>query len=250
MKNYLLPLVLLGLMSSAYAQQRNRCDDLADRDNISDEALARCFEQMGKSPYRRDFEARLISEDQDRANERERVVRLRDTLESRTFTKEELKMEFFEQTVMILKIDSKPPYKEEVIFDANRVCEYLGYKKAVKITVPDMLGEVWASDAKSVNGITLNRSGKMEDYSPFFKNHLVRPLTGITCYRTVDGSPEALELLPKNVTIEKTDDRAVNRANNDDRRVNDSSRNARPPRDESRIYNQFTSGLSGGGSSR
>lgn len=249
MKKLIYSFIVLGLMSSAYAQQRNRCDDLAERDNISDEALARCFDQLGKSPYRQQFESRLIQDDQNAADERARVVRLRDTLLSQTFSKEDLKNEFFDQTVMILKVDSKYPYKEEVIFDADRVCEYLGYTRATKIKVPDMLGEVWASDAKSINGITLNRLGKMEDYDPFFKNHLVRPLTEITCYKTADGNKEALDLLPK-LMIEKTDDRAVNRADDNSRAVNDNSRNARPPRDENRTYNQFTSGLTGSGSSR
>lgn len=249
MKKLILPLVLFGFMNTAYSDTRNRCDDLADRDNISDEALARCFEQLGKSPYRIKLEAKLIDEDRSRRDENDRVVRLRDTLESKTFTQEELKQAFFEQSVIMLKIDSKPPYKEEVIFDADRVCDYLYYKKAVKIVVPDMLGEVWASDAKSINGITINRNGKMEDYDPFFKNHLVRPLTSITCYRTVDGSPEALELLPK-LMIEKTDNRVLNRNNDNENRVNDTSRNHRPPKDENRTYNQFTSGLSGSGTSR
>lgn len=249
MKRLIYPFIVLGLMSSAYAQQRNRCDDLADRDSISDEALARCFEQLGKSPYRQQFESRLIQDDQNAADERARVVRLRDTLISQTFTQDQLNKEFFEQTVMILKVDSKYPYEEEVIFDADRVCEYLGYKKAVKIKVPDMLGEIWASDAKTVNGITIDRLGNMEDYDPFFKNHLVRPLTEITCYKTADGNKEALDLLPK-LIVEKSDDRAVNRAEDNTRAVNDSSRNARPPRDDNRTYNQFTSGLTGSGSAR
>lgn len=246
MKTYLI-MGLLGFglsVQSAFALEKNICDKLIEEDRASDEAISDCFKRMGKSKYRKDLEKRLKIEADDRQSEREQIARLRDLLEKREFSEEELKEEFFEQTVIMTKIDRNDPTDEEFAFDADRVCEYLGYAKATKVIVPDIHGEIWAEDAKSVNGITLNSSLQMKDYDPFFKNHLVKPLKGITCHRTIDGSKEALELLPESATLDNSGARDTKPPRDDETRVDDSSRDYRPRQPQYDSYNPFTSGIS------
>lgn len=246
MKTYLLiGLIGLGLsVQSAYAKDKNICDKLIEENRASDQAINDCFKRMGKSDYRKDLEKKLKIEQDERQNERQQIARLRDLLEKRQFSEEEIKEEFFEQTVIMTKTHRNDPTDEDYIFDADRVCEYLGYAKATKVVVPDMHGEIWAEDAKSVNGITLNSSLQMKDYDPFFNNHLVKPLKGITCHRTTDGSKEALELLPESAVLDNSGGRDTRIPRDDETRVDDSSRNYRPREPQYDRYNSFTSGLS------
>lgn len=251
MKTYLLMgFIGLGLsIQSAYALEKNFCDKLIEENRGSDEAINNCFERHGKSEYREDLERRLQIEQDERRSESREIARLRDLLEKREFSEEELKEEFFEQTIIMTKVDRKDPTDEEYVFDANLVCEYLGYAKASKVVVPDMHGEIWAEDAKSVNGIELNSSMQMKDYDPFFKNHLVKPLKGITCHRTIDGSNEALKLLPDSPVLDNSGKRDTRIPRDDDTRVDNSSRSYEPRKPQYDRYDSFTSGI-GQGSSR
>lgn len=245
MKTYLLMgLIGLGLsLQSAYALDKNICDKLIDEDRASDDAISACFKRMGKSDYRKDLERRLKIEEDESRSERQHIARLRDLLEKREFNEEELKEEFFEQTVIMTKIDKNDPTDEELTFDADKVCEYLGYAKASKVVVPDIHGEIWAEDAKRVNGITLTNSLKMKDYDPFWNKHLVKPLKGITCHRTTDGSKEALELLPESVVLDNTGRRDTRIPRDDETTIDNSSRDYRPREPQYEEYGDFTSGL-------
>lgn len=251
MKTYLIMgFIGLGLsVQSAYALEKNICDKLIEEERASDKAINACFKRMGKSEYRKDLEERLQIEQDERRSERQEIARLRDLLEKKEFSEEELKEEFFEQTVIMTKVDRNDPTDEEFTFKADRVCEYLGYAKASKVVVPDIHGEIWADDAKSVNGITLNSSLQMKDYDPFFSNHLVKPLKGITCHRTIDGSDEALRLLPESPVLDNSGKRDTRVPRDDETQVDDSSRSYQPREPQYDSYDPFTSGI-GSGSSR
>jgi hypothetical protein len=223
--------------------QKNICDRLIEENRASEQAINNCLKKNGKSEYRKDLERRLKIEEDDANSERQNVARLRDLLEKRTFSEQELNDKFFEQTIVMTKADRNDPTDVDYVFNANYVCKYLGYARASKVVVPDMHGEIWADQATDSNWITLNSSLQMKDYDPFFNNHLVKPLKEITCHRTIDGSKEALKLLPDSAKLKTSGEKEARNPRDDDRRIDDSSRNYQPRKPKYDRYNDFTSGL-------
>lgn len=219
---------------------QNNCDRLL---SPTTEDLDRCFARFGKSPYRLDMERRLAAEERDVRAEADRILNERAQLESHTFTREELDDNFFGQQVIIVRVDRNDASKQEVTFDPNRVCRYLGYNQATDVRVGGLNAEIWSDDTDSVRGVVLKQDLSFEAYRDsgflntglFRSAHLVKPLESITCFRTRDGSTAPLRHLPDLIVM--TNER-VNRApRENDLHIDQSSRR------NNSSYAPFTSGI-------
>jgi hypothetical protein len=229
--------LLIG--TSAWANgplEKNNCDRLT---NPTDAQLDACFERFGKSPYRLDLERRMGAEDRANREARDRVLNERSLLESKTFNRDELDDEFFGQKVIIVRVDNRDADRHHELFDANRVCKYLGYTQAANVVVGDMRAEIWSDNAAAEGGVTLERDLTFKPYSSsFFRGrHLVKPLERITCFRTRDGSTEPLRHVPQRLISVMS---SVNRAPRDEDRGID---NGPRVRGDSNEFNEFTSGI-------
>ncbi len=215
---------------------KNNCDRLVDP---TAEQLNNCFSRFGRSPYRLDLERRAGLADQAERDADNQVLSERSLLVSKSFTRAEIDEAFFGQRVIISKVNKKDI--DEATFDADRVCRYLGFVKATDVVVPGIHGEVWSSDTESIRGIVLDHSLNFKPYKKGFleREHLVKPLERITCFRTTDGSKTPYQHLPDFVII--VNDRLNRTTDNADTRVNDRPRNA--VEDDGR-YRDFTSGVS------
>lgn len=220
------------------APAQNNCDRLL---NPTSEQLNNCFSRFGRSPYRLDLERRAGAADQAERDADEQVLSERSLLVSKTFTRAELDEAFFGQRVIMTKVDRRD--RDEATFDADRVCRYLGFVKATDVVVPGIHGEVWSTDTESIRGIVLDHSLNFKPYKKGFleREHLVKPLERITCFRTIDGSHTPYQHLPSFVII--VNDQLNRAPNHGNTNVNDRPRNT--VEDDGR-YGDFTSGITSG----
>lgn len=196
--------------------QQNNCDRLV---NPTSEALANCLARFGTSEYRRDLERRMAQADDDARAAANRVLTERDLLESETFTRADLDEAFFNQKVIIARVDNRNPDRLHETFSPDLVCQYLGYAKAADVRVgAGFESEIWSDYAGDEGGIILNRQLDFEPYKARFLQgrHLVKPLERITCFKTRDGSTAALRHVPQgvisvmNLVQNRTDNRGTN----------------------------------------
>lgn len=220
------------------ALKKNVCDRLI---NPSDEELNNCFEDHGRSEWRMQEDQARVALDQARRDLDNTEARERSLIEVQIFSREDLDRRFYGQQVIAVRADLKnDQFEYKDVFDMNRVCTYLGFAQAVDYTIGSMWQEIDSKEAGDEHnrGIVINELGTFRAFRKelFPRNYFVRPLEGITCAKTRDGSTAALKHLPK---LELIVDESIGRPQRTNHGVNDSSR--RPVEVDAR-YSDFTSG--------
>lgn len=144
--------------NSVFAASRNLCDDIIELSKDV-KAYEICIEKIGVSEYHKDQEYKKLQKIEIEAKEKkeleklqaleeeriklenEKNVRLNANIEQKSFSAEEIQTQtIYPVYAMKIKYDNRHIKEEKVITEADKLCKFLKFDKAISSTVSDEIG--------------------------------------------------------------------------------------------------------------
>lgn len=214
---YFAPFLVLAITSSAYAAEKNYCDELIEAGRSTPGEIKDCQDQFGVSDYYKEQEAQRAKKSQEGKIETAK----KENIEVKEFKGDEfampgkkpLKDPFFAELIdyrtrIVINGQRKP--KVERLTEGDDMCKYLGYEKALQSTLSP---EIMPEDADK-KGIVITKKHfwskpELGMYHDDDMKFTVKKYVSITCARLKDkndtDSQEELKKIAETVIYLEAD---------------------------------------------